>query len=239
VIIYACMDNSLLCQLIRDALCNEQRAEALALAIDQIPEIKVYLGTGWLPYYDKALPTTIRDICKNIQRFPTMYKLDIQNLDCQNPQDAATIRKYFIKWVLIILRRDCYDVKRSQSNRPRQVSINEPIKSENGQRTVEDTIADPGITGILKLENEELKDIAQQIENYINTDPDNKLKNCHPRNNRDLNCQVLLRLKLLEQKTTKEITQELNAREQTVYDRLRNSCLPLIKQITQEELGYK
>jgi hypothetical protein len=102
------MDDASLCQLIRDALRSPEQAEALAIVIDQLPKIKNYLGKGWLPYYNQALPTTERDVQRNISRFPQMYRLDMEVINCKNPSEAALVSECFIKWVVMILKRDCH-----------------------------------------------------------------------------------------------------------------------------------
>ncbi|WP_341735342.1 hypothetical protein [Microcoleus sp. CAWBG640] len=238
------MDDASLCQLIREALHSPQKAETLALAIDHLPEIKRYLDKGWQPYYDEALPMTERDVNRNINRFPQMYRLNLESVNCQNPSEAANVRRCFISWVMMILRRDCYDVKR-RVNRPRIVSTSETIGGEDSL-TIEETIADDlTLSGIKLILERERRSLARQMKCYIEEDPEMRLRNCHPRNNANLDCQLLSQKLLLEEpplnprQVARELTTpEKTIPEQTVYDRWRNYCLPLLR-IIARELGYE
>lgn len=234
------MDDASLCQLIREALHSPQKAETLALAIDQLPEVKRYLGQGWMPYYDEALPVTERDVKRNINKFPQNYRLNLETTDCKNPSEAANVRKCFISWVKMILSRDCYDVKRGQKNRPKTVSMSETIGADEGL-TVGDIIADDvTLTGIKRLLEQEHRSLGRQMKSYIEEDPKMRLRNCHPRNRLNVNCQILSQKILLEEHPIKprQVAQELGVPEQTVYDRWRNYCLPLLRTIA-IELGYE
>lgn len=233
------MDDASLCQLIREALHDPKKAEALAFAIDHLPEIKRYLDKGWQPYYDEALPMTERDVNRNINRFPQMYRLNLETVNCQNPSEAANVRKCFIRWVMMILRRDCRDVKR-RVNRPRIVSTSETIGGEDGL-TIEETIADDLTrSGIKLILERERRSLARQMKCYIEEDPEMRLRNCHPRNNANLDCQLLSQKLLLEEPhlNRRQVAKELGVPEQTVYDRWRNYCLPLLR-IIARELGYE
>jgi hypothetical protein len=243
-LIHAPMDDASLCQLIREALHDPEKAEALALAIDQLPEIKRYLDKGWLPYYDEALPMTERDVKRNINRFPQMYPLNLETANCQNPSEAANVRKHFVRWVMMILKRDCYDVKRRRDKQPRIVSMSETIGGEDGSKNEID-IPDITISGIKLLLQQERLFLARQMRSYIEEDPEMRLRNCHPRNNANLDCQLLSQKLLLEEpplnprQVARELTTpEKTIPEQTVYDRWRNYCLPLLRTIARE-LGYE
>ncbi len=239
------MDDASLCQLIREALHSPEKAETLALAIDQLPEVKRYLGQGWMPYYDEALPVTERDVKRNINRFPPMYRLNLKTINCQNPSEAANVRASFIKWVMMILKRDCYDVKRQRDRRPPPVSMSDRIGGDEGL-IIGDTIADDlTLSGIKLILEKERRSLTRQMKRYIEEDPDMKLRNCHPRNNSNLDCQLLSQKLLLEEpplnprQLAKELTTpEKPVPEQTVYTRWQKFCLPLLRKIA-IELGYE
>ncbi len=241
-LIHAPMNDASLCKLIQEALHDPNKAEVLAYAIDHLPKIKNYLGNGWLPYYDEALPVTMRDIQQNINEFPQRYSLNLESVNCQNSSEAANVRECFIKWVNMILKCDCKDVKRRRDRQPRTVSIN---RGEDGL-TIEETIADDlTITGIECLLIEELHLLARTMRRYIEEDPEIRLRNCHPRNNSHLNCQILSQKILLKEPplNPRQIARELTTAEtviseQTLYDRWRNYCLPLLRTIARE-LGYE
>ncbi len=242
-LIHAPMDDASLCKLIREALHDPEKAEALGFAIDHLPEIKRYLGKGWLPYYEQALPVTMRDVQRNINRFPQMYSLNLETANCENPSETANVRKCFISWVMMILRTDCYDVKRGRKSKI--VSMSDRRGGDDGL-TSEETIADDlTLTGIERLLEEERLLLGRTIRRYIEEDPEMKLRNCHPRNNSNLHCQLLSQKLLLEEpplnprQVARELTTpEKTIPEQTVYDRWRNYCLPLLRTIA-TELGYE
>lgn len=239
------MDDASLCQLIREALHSPEKAEILAFAIDQFPEVKRYLGQGWMPYYDEALPVTERDVKRNINKFSTMYRLNLETVNCQNHSEAANVRKCFISWVKMILKRDCQDVKRRRDKQPAPVSTS-AHKGGEDSLTIEETIADDlTLSGIKLILERERRSLARQMKCYIEEDPEMRLRNCHPRNNANLDCQLLSQKLLLEEPplNPRQVAKELTAPEkkmpeQTVYDRWRNYCLPLLRTIARE-LGYE
>ena len=185
------MDDASLCQLIREALHDPKKAEALAFAIDQLPEVKRYLGQGWMPYYDEALPMTERDVKRNINKFSPMYRLNLEAVNYQNSSEAANVRASFIKWVMMILKRDCQDVKRRRDKQRAPVSTSETIGGEDSL-TIEETLADDlTLSGIKLILERERRSLARQMKCYIEEDPEMRLRNCHPRNNSNLDCQLL------------------------------------------------
>jgi len=229
------MDDASLCLLIQEALHDPNRVEALALAIDQLPEVKRYLGPGWQPYYEQALPTTQKDVQRNINKFPQMYKLNMGDVNHENSSDSAQVRKWFINWVLIILKRDCHDVKRAEKNKPKIISTSTFMRGDDGL-TVGETIPDQTIDGIKRLLEQERRFMGRKIKRYIEEDPEMRLRNCHPRNNPNLHCQIMAQKLLLQEPplNRRELAKELEVPEQTVYDRWKNYCLPLLLQIAQE-----
>ncbi|MBD2485835.1 sigma-70 family RNA polymerase sigma factor [Planktothrix sp. FACHB-1365] len=215
----------LLCQLIKEALQDSQAAETLAYVIDQIPEVKARLGEGWLPYYDEALPKTMKDIRKNINRFPQKHGLDMESLDCKNPGDADKVKKYFIYWVIMILKRDCYDVKRRSNKSILELDM--------------DLI--PSFLDPLKLlEAEEKRLFLNSFKCYIQEDPKNELQNSYPRNYPDCNCKTLIKKLYFDNKKFQDIASELEIRDQTLHSYWRRNCLPILRQIAKRlyEINY-
>ena len=236
-----------LCQSIKQAIeypeASQERnnaTEALVLLIDQLPEVKDYLDKGLLPYYTEALKQTEKDIKKNIANFPSRYKFNLAGINCQQNSEAKLVRKYFIKWVMLILKADCIDEWRKQKKRTRDISTSKRLGEERESTTVEETIPDPTISGIEYLLQVELQGIGKQLREYIENDPNGKLKNCHPRGNNQCNCQTLAKMRFLKQPpaTLNEIAEQLKTPLQTVNSRLQRQCLPLLQEISQE-LGYE
>ena len=231
------MDNASLCKLIKEALHSPEKAEALAMAIDHLPEIKRYLGKGWLPYYDAAISVTVKDVERNINKFPEMKRLDLETINYDNPVETKYIREKFISWVVMILKCDCYDIKRGKRN---EQSLDESIRRDGEKETKKDNLPDLNISGIDALLAKELKKIGRQVKEYIQLDPDSQLRSCHIRDRPDINCQILLKLRLLSEPrlTLKDISQRLQVGIPTIQSRLERHCFPVIRNIALE-LGYE
>ncbi|MEG4272010.1 MULTISPECIES: hypothetical protein [unclassified Microcoleus] len=228
------MDDASLCQLIREALHSPEKAEILAFAIDQLPEVKRYLDKGWLPYYDEALPVTERDVKRNINKFPQIYRLNLETTDCQNASETAIVRKRFISWVMMILRLDCYDVKRGQKNRPRTVSLSDPAGINQGG-TIEDTIPDKqSLNGIGTLiADEELQENQQQeqeLKRLIKT------LVCYPEGYPHCTCYELIQRRLLKTppQQWKEIAIELQIPYGTVTAHWNRKCKKRLEELSKK-----
>lgn len=250
-----------LCELLKIALQNpegsperDQAAEALALMIDQLSEPKNYINKNLLPYYEEALKKkTQPDVRKNIHQFFKKYKLNIEDINCQNSDDNQLIRRQFINWVMMILKPDCidtyykYNPKKNQKTRKpptRVISMAQPIKTNKNNEEVaiaQDIIKCPKLSGLEQLLQDELQYFAKKLKKYIEEDKDDRLKSCYPRNNNQCNCQTLaIKLYGLQDPPikTKEIAKMLDVPEPTVFDRWREYCIPLFKKIARE-LGYE
>ena len=92
---------------------------------------------------------------------------------------------------------------------------------------------------LARLENHQLQTLVSQLENYIEQDPDNRLKRCHPRNYPNCHCQFLAQRLLLKNPPDRLacISRELGINDRTLRSHWKNRCLPLLQTITQE-LGY-
>lgn len=244
----AIMDDASLCKLIRQACDDPKKAEALALMIDQWPVIKRYLGQGWRPYYDEALPFTERDIQRNIRRFARTYHLNLAKVNCQNPDEAAQVRKCFINWVLMILKRDCFDVKRRR-NQITIVGLDDPIGQNpidgDGTMTIGDTIDSnqtwdinqpPKLSDLEELMAEEESLAKQRLAEKINSILESEeLTNCYPEKYPQANCAELIRRRLLREPAQKwgNIAQELQTPYGTVTSHWHRRCQPIIANMEQ------
>lgn len=242
-LIRAPMDDASLCQLIREALHSPEKAEALGFAIDHLPEVKRYLDKGWLPYYDEALPITEKDVKRNINQFPQMYRLNLETVNCQNPSEAANVRECFIKWVKMILKRDCQDVKLRRDRQPRIISMSETIGGEDGL-TIEETIDSrqtlnpndvPPLNGLDQIiAEEELLENQKELvlmEHLL----EKNLSNCHPAGYPQANCYELVKRRLLRTPPQKwnDLAKELQTPYGTVTAHWDRKCKPLLTQLEQ------
>lgn len=104
-----------------------------------------------------------------------------------------------------------------------------------------------GIEYLIAKEQSKQKPIGQRLREYIEQDPDNQLKELHPRNQPNCNCQILLQLFLLEEFSMDEVYEKLKCqgcKKGTIRNYLteheegsRKSCLKLIKQIANNKFS--
>lgn len=228
-----------ICCLLKTALFGKIRdrnkaKEALALSIAQIPEITAYIDEGLRPYIEKALEKTEADVKKNLEKFPQSYRLDLNNLDCQNKSDANKIKKSFVRWTKMILKADCIDERRKR-RKILTISLDAPVGDETGSKDLHEIIPTPTLSGLDRLFKEERKEIAIRIKNYIDIDPEGTLRNSHPRSRPQCNCQILMQMHLLQEPpaTPKQIAQQVETPQPTVYERLR-MCKELLGEIVRE-----
>ncbi len=226
--------HDLICCLLKEALLGKEsdRAsakESLCLLIDQMPEIKAYIDEGLKIYIDEALKKTESHVRKNLHKFPQRYKLNLEDLDCQRQSDALQIKKCFIRWTRMILKADCIDERRKKF---RQVSLDSSVVKGAEVTELYEVIPAPTLNGIEGLLQQERKNIAIKVRNYIDTDPEGILRNCHPRSQERCNCQILMQMNLLQDPTVspKEIALQLGTPLPTVYERL-GKCKKLLREI--------
>jgi len=212
---------------------KESAREALSLLIDQISEVKQYLDEGLRPYLDEALKITESDIKRNLDKFPVRYRLDIEDLDCQNQSDVGKVKKSFIRWTMMVLKADCIDVRRGR--KLPVVSLDAPRGKDTESMTLGETIAAPTLSAIDNLISKETKDLAGIIREYIDTDPQGRLKKSYPRKRPECNCQILMQMRLLADPPVemKQIVKQLQVPSATVYERVK-ICQQQLQEILRE-----
>ena len=224
----------LICCLLKEALLGEEEKrasakESLSLSIDQMPEIRTSIDEGLQSYIDEALKKTESHVIKNLHKFPQRYKLNLEELDCHRTSDVLQIKKCFIRWIVMILKADCIDERRKKF---RQVSLDSSIVKREEVTELYEVIPTPTLSGIEGLLQQERKNIAIKVRNYIDRDPEGILRKCHPRSQERCNCQVLMQMNLLQEPTVspKEIAKQLSTPLPTVYERL-GKCKKLLREI--------
>jgi hypothetical protein len=137
-----------------------------------------------------------------------------------------------------------------KSGKDSTLSTDNPINSESSKLTFADLIKAKEPCTLEELENEIEEEQSQQqrqrvgltLKEYIEQDPEGKLRNCHVRNSPDCNCQALA-LRLLEifkdpPDSFADIARDLDMSYQTVNTRWKRNCLPLLQEIG-NQLGYQ
>ncbi len=213
-----------------------QAIESLLALTEQLPGILTQqrLDTGLRPYYDEALRYTENSVRNTIERFPVTYKIDLFNTE------SAVVRKYFVRWYNLILKRDCRDLWRARKNRPKPVNLDESIGEEGGVTQAEIT-ADPRspvpMDALIQAENQA---ILQKIIKYLQEDPNGELRNCLSDKHRPYTGWELVERRLLKEPPDKwkDIAQNLNVSYGTVTSDWERYCKPLLEQIRQQ-FGYE
>lgn len=231
--------HQLILQSLQHSLGTKQRTQAieslLALS-EQLPDIlsQKRLDPPLRLYYDEALRYTENSVRNTIDRFPATYQLDLFNTE------SATVRKYFVRWYNLILKRDCQDLWRARRNRPKPVNLDESIGEDGGITRAEIT-PDPRnlepMTALIQAENQA---ILKQIIEYLQQDPKGELRNCLSDKHRPYTGWELVKRRVLKYPPDKwkDIAQNLNVRYGTVTSDWERYCKPLLEQIRQQ-FGYE
>lgn len=219
-----------------DTKQRTQAIESLLALTAQLPGIlsQNSLDTGLRPYYDDALQYTENSVRNTIDRFPGTYKIDLFNTE------SAVVRKYFVWWYNLILKRDCQDLWRARRNRPKPIDLDESIGDEGGVTRAEITadLRNPEpMDALMQSENQA---ILQKIIKYLQEDPNGELRNCLSDKHRPYTAWELIQRRLLKYPPDKwkDIVQELNVHYGTVTSDWERYCKPLLEQIRQQ-FGYE
>lgn len=190
-------------------------------------------------------------ICKDTRFTPedrdeaaNLTRMAICGLDRDDQMNAKLIRKlvdsspkYLVSGynavVKGILKHKAVDVLKKNL---RHLSLDAKISSDS-EETFVDLIANEDLTGLdLLIEGEEKEAIAAFIQ-YINSDPEDIFKTCHPKGYPQCNAQVLLKERFLNEssKTWRELAEEVKTPVGTMTGRFfYPKCLPLLQQTAQK-----
>ena len=218
----------------RDIQSEERRRDIhrLLLECQQLPGLQ----KSSHPLYREALDKTLEWVSNNISNFEQQAHLSVQ---------TSLLR--WINGYLIWRIKDLYRNQADQYSREfsLDVYINENLEnpstlleqmSDNGF----DTPTLSGIDGYIEnRQNQELQEIFEQLERYVEEDPEQFFQHCHPRHNSDCNCQLLWQKLLFKDPPEKltQISRELNIKYDTLVSHWKRKCLPLLQKKLQE-LGY-
>jgi hypothetical protein len=182
------------------------------------------------PSYPDVLNETLELIFEKIQEF--------------RPR-LASVTHSFVAWINYKLRHK-YRVLELCREQP-ALSLDTEIFEGESKTTFVELLADPHPSTIWELEEkiacwqqqENSKRIGKQLWNYIQRDPDGRLRNCVSRGHPHCSCQeIAIRLYLgtPPQKLPK-IAEELNIPYQTLIYQWKNKFHPLLQTIARE-FGY-
>ncbi|NES04803.1 MAG: hypothetical protein F6K22_19375 [Okeania sp. SIO2F4] len=184
-----------------------------------------------------------------IQQLPGLYRSSHQNYpeafnrtlewaskNIQNFQPGSSWEKSFVIWINGYLKwrvRDLYIADNKYENE----SIDKPINDDEGQSTTLGEKLPANTLSLLEMKIAELQQAKRQrqgiaVQEYIKTDPEEKLKTSHPRKHPECNCHVLAIRLLLEEKRISNISREISISNQTLYSHWKRKCLPLLQEIS-------
>ncbi len=206
----------------------------LLVELQGLPEFRRYCRPDCSEYLLDALNRTWEWLSRNIKNF--------------RPR-TSSIREDLVKWINGYLYWRIKDLGSSEP--PNHISLDTPIgNSEEGTTFLdlqsETGISTPTLSGldayIKQIQQEELQRVGLEIESYIEQDPEEKLRKCHPRNRPDCNCQLLSQRLLIASKDRPDrladIAREFNINHQTLISHWKKKALPLLQAIA-IELGYQ
>ncbi len=164
--------------------------------------------------------------------------------DFQSSTDS--LESDLVKWINGYLYWRIRDIYQSTSNRQQPMSLDEEV-FDRGE-TFLDLLSETGTIGvdintldeqIAVLQQQADREVATQIESWIESDPDRKLQNCHPRDRAGCHCQILsCRIVIKDPPDSfTQIATELNIPYQTLVSHWKRSCLPIL-QTQARNFGY-
>lgn len=209
-----------------------QAIESLLALTEQLPDIlsQKRLDPPLRLYYDEALRYTENSVRNTIDKFPATYQIDLFH------SESAVVRKYFVRWYNLILKRDCQDLWRRRRNRPKPVNLDEAIGEEGGvtrEEITADSRSPVPMDALIQAENQA---IFQKTIKYLQEDPNGELRNCLSNKHRPYTGWELVERRLLKEPPDKwkDIAQNLNVSYGTLTSDWERYCKPLLKQICQQ-----
>jgi hypothetical protein len=203
--------DELLCKLIL-AICSEsrdssQRRKLMDRLLRQL-QLSPKLSKSSHPYYYEALNKTWEWLDNNLHNFNPIY---------------SPVQDSLMTWVNRHLKYRIYDLYAKKRQNKNSISLD----------TLERHGFHIGCLGgldakIEQIERQEKEALVSTIVQYIDRDPEQKLRNCHPRNRPDCNCQIIAQRLFLQQSPEKmaAIARQLNIKTQTIYSFWkRTGCL--------------
>lgn len=230
-----------LLQLLKDSQHESQKQERfknqLCKLIPDLPGSRKYREPDAKIDFDGALNEAYGG-------FFTTLPIFLRGIDLDNIADDV-LRTRVVKRFNKIIQLKILDQYRKLKRQPFTWSFDAPTKNKTGEEFDAEGMADDTTeVGIEQLiEQEQAKNqqrIGRELWQYIEDDPDGKLRNSYPDKKPEANCQVLAQRLLLKDPPDKfsVIAKELNINYQTFKSHWKRTGLPLIKEIALK-FGYQ
>ncbi|MCP2731762.1 hypothetical protein [Limnofasciculus baicalensis] len=206
---------------------RQKAVNRLLIAIQHLPG----LAKSAHPDYLYALNRTYKWICENIQNF-----------ESRSPSLQASL----VQWINGYLYWRIHNLYVPDNRAP--LSFDELVSGEETSRHYLEHLSATGInapnlTGIdgyiEQLQTEETERIGIRLKRYIQEDRNGRLRNCHPQQCSECNCQLLSQRLLLQDPPDRLATlaREFDVNYQTLNKHWKRSCLKLLQEIA-ISLGY-
>ncbi|MEG4607583.1 hypothetical protein QUA86_20580 [Microcoleus sp. F6_B6] len=195
----------------------------LLLQIQQLPGVKKSAH----PNYPAALNLTLEWVSR-----------EIANFEPRSP----SVSKSFVNWINGYLGWRIKDLYSPDKDAP--ISLDAPIAVDAGETTRLELLPDftlSGLEGMIEsIQKETTQRIGLELELYIESDPEGKLKNSYPRSYPECNCQFLSKRRVLKEPPEKfqDLAKELNVKYTTLNSHWKRNC-ELLLQEKALTLGYK
>ena len=210
---------------------SAERAKTMSRLIDivqRLPGIKKVAHQDYL----LALNLTWEWMSKNIDQFL---------------QSTNSLENDLVKWINGYLYWRIRDIYHPPVLPIKIVSLDSLIFDEG--ESYLDLLSAEGFIGfnlnsldehIRSLQQQEYQTIATQIEKWIESDPEQQLQNCYPRNCKQCNCQIISYRRLIidPPDSYKEIANEMGIVTGTLTGHWYKKCLPLL-QAQAKKFGYQ
>ncbi|MEK0194501.1 hypothetical protein [Microcoleus anatoxicus] len=191
-----------LCKLII-AICSESRdnpqrrklVDRLLRQLQLLPKISKVSH----PYYLEALNKTWQWLDNHLHEF--------------NPR-RSPIQASLTTWVNAHLRYRIHDLYATKSQKVLSLDLDALERSGFYNDCLDGLDIE-----IERIERQEKQALAWTIAQYIDRDPEQKLRRCHPKNRPDCNCQIIAQKLFFQQSPEKmaAIARQLNIKTQTIY----------------------
>jgi hypothetical protein len=191
-----------LCKLIV-AICSEsrdssQRRKLMDRLLRQLQLLPTLLKSSH-PYYYEAVNKTWQWLDNNLHNFNPRY---------------PPIQDCLMTWINRYLKYRIQDLYATKTQKILSLDLDALERSGFYNGCLGGLDAE-----IEQIERKQKQALAWTIVKYIDRDPEQKLRNCHPRNRPDCNCQIIAQRLFLQQSPEKmaAIARQLNIKTQTIY----------------------
>lgn len=182
------------------------------------------------PDYPEVLNDTLALVCEKIQEFQP---------------DSASLTSSLVVWINYKLRHKYRVLELYQYAPAHSISIDNQVRTEEESKaTFAEQLPDPHPSNIWELEAEierwqqqrNIESVGTRLRQYIEQDPEGKLRSCSSRKYPNCNCYLLSQRLYLRNPPDNlaRFASEFNVPYQTVVSHWKNKGLPLLQAIAHE-----